>query len=354
MPTTARVVVLEGDFGVCAIQELELPDPGPHQAVLEIYAAGIEHGQLQQVEEPQPLPVIPGREGTARVLEVGSEVTRCKVGDVVLITPWSADSGREPALPLVEFDDGTETEVNPAGAWGTNLILDEQFVVPIPNLPDKEGAAILGNTALVALSAVRTAGVGEGDTVAVFGCAGAGLSTIAAASAAGAGTIIAVAREDERLVAATAAGATETLNLSAAAAVERLAEIAPGGVDHLFDCVYEFETASRPGRAPVREGGSAIAIASPGTEDRRAELDDIVTAAGYALPDPPTPDEDVPELLARIEDGRLPIPDRHLPLHDRAGERGDRPARGGRGRRPGRHGHRAPALRIPRERPADA
>ena len=308
MPTTARVVVLEGDFGVCAIQELELPDPGPHQAVLEIYAAGIEHGQFQQVEEPQPLPVIPGREGTARVLAVGSEVTRCKVDDVVLITPWSADPSREPDLPLVEFDDGTETEVAPAGAWGTNLILDEQFVVPIPNLPDKEGASILGNTALLAASAVRTAGVGEGDTVAVFGCAGAGLSTIAAAAVAGAGTIIAVARDDERLEAATAAGATETLNLSSAAAVERIAELAPGGVDHLFDCVYEFETASRPGRAPVRDGGSAIVVASPGTEERQEELDTLLASNGYTLPDPPSPDEDVPTLLDWIEDGRLPIP----------------------------------------------
>ncbi|MCY3645610.1 MAG: zinc-binding dehydrogenase [Chloroflexi bacterium] len=307
MPTTARVVVLEGDFGVCAIQELELPDPGPHQAVLEIYAAGIEHGQLQQVEEPQPLPVIPGREGTARVLEVGSEVTRCKVGDVVLITPWSADSGREPELPLVEFDDGTETEVAPAGSWGTNLILDEQFVVPIPNLMDKEGASVLGNTTLLAVSAVRTAGVGEGDSVAVFGCAGVGLSTIAAAAAAGAGAIIAVARDDERLEAATAAGATETLNLSSAAAVERIAELAPGGVDHLFDCVYEFETASRPGRTPVRDGGSALVVGLPGTEERQDELDAIVAAGGYTLPDPPSPDEDVPVLLEWIEDGRLPI-----------------------------------------------
>ena len=308
MPTTARVVVLEGDFGVCAIQELELPDPRPHQVVLEIYAAGIEHGQLHQVEEPQDLPVIPGREGTARVLELGSQVTRCRVDDVVLITPWSADSGREPELPLVEFDDGTETDVAPAGAWGTNLILDEQFVVPIPNLMDKEGASVLGNTSLLAASAVRTAGVGEGDTVAVFGCAGVGLSTIAAAAAAGAGTIIAVARDDDRLEAASAAGATETLNLSSAAAVERIAELAPGGVDHLFDCVYEFETASRPGRDPVREGGSAIVVASPGTEERREEFDALVAANGYTLPDPPNPDEDVPVLLQWIEDGRLPIP----------------------------------------------
>ncbi len=308
MPTTARVVVLEGDYGVCAIQELDLPDPGSHQAVLETYAAGIEHGQLHQVEEPQETPVIPGREGTARVLAVGLGVTRVEVGDTVLVTPWSAVPGREPELPLVEFDDGAEAEVAPGGTWGTNLVIDEQFLVPIPDLPDKEGAAILGNTALLALSAVRTAGVGAGDSVAVFGCAGAGLSVIAAAAAAGAGAIIAVAREDERLEAARAAGATETLNLSAAAAAERLAEIVPGGVDHLFDCVHEFETASRPGRAPVREGGSAIAVAAPGTDERRAELDAIAAASGYAFPDPPNPDEDVPELLQWIEDGRLPLP----------------------------------------------
>lgn len=308
MPTTARVVVLEGEFGVCAIQELELPDPGPHQAVLEIYSAGIEHGQVHQIEEPQPLPVIPGREGTARVLEVGGDVTRVKVGDTVLITPWSADPGRAPELPLVEFDDGTETEVHPAGAWGTNLVLDEQFAVPIPNLPDKEGAAVLGNTSLLAASAVRTAGVSAGDTVAVFGCAGAGLSTIAAAAVAGAGAIIAVAREDERLEAARAAGATETLNLSSAAAVERLAEIVPGGVDHLFDCVYEFETGSRPGRAPVREGGSATAVGSPGAEERREAFDALVAANGYTLPAIPNPDEDVARLIQWVEDGRLPIP----------------------------------------------
>ena len=308
MPTTARVVVLEGEFGVCAIQELELPDPRPHQVVLETYAGGIEHGQLQQVEEPQPIPVIPGREGTARVLELGSEVSRVKVDDIVLVTPWGAEPGREPEFPLVEFDDGTETEVAPAGMWGTNLVVDEQFVVPIPNLPDKEGAAVLGNTALLAASAVRTAGVGEGDTVAVFGCAGAGLSTIAAAAVAGAGTIIAVSRGDERLEAASAAGATETLNLSSAAAVERLAELVPGGVDHLFDCVYEFETGSRPGRTPVREGGSALVVASPGTEERQEELDALVASGGYTLPDPPDPDRDVPMLLDWVEDGRLPIP----------------------------------------------
>ncbi len=308
MPTTARVVVLEGDFGVCAIQELELPDPRPHQAVLEIYAAAIEHAQLHQIEEPQDLPRIPGRAGVARVLAVGSEVTRCQVGDVVIITPWGADPDRAPELPRVTFDDGAEAEIAPAGSWATNLILDEQFVVPAPNLSDREGAAVLGGASLLAASAVRTAGVRAGDSVAVFGGAGVGLSTIAAASAAGAAAIIAVARDDERLEAARAAGATETLNLSAAAAAERLAALVPAGVDCLFDCVDEFETNSRPGRAPVRENGAAIAVASPGTEARREELDALAAANGYTLPAPPDPDRDIPVLLQWVEDGRLPIP----------------------------------------------
>ncbi len=308
MPLTARVVTLEGGYGVCAIQELELPDPGPRQAVIEIYAAGIEHAQLHQVEEPQPVPVIPGREGTARVLAAGSDVTRVSAGDIVLVTPWGVAPDREPELPLVEFDDGSLVAVAPAGTWATNAVVDEQFLVPIPDLPDKEGAAVLGATALLALSAVRTAGVAEGATVAVFGCAGAGLATIAAAAAAGAGRIIAVAREDARLQAARALGATETLALGAAAAIERIGELAPDGVDQLFDCVYEFEAAERPGRAVVRTDGAAVAVASPGTDARRAELVELVAACDYTLPAAPRVDADVAALLEWLESGRLPLP----------------------------------------------
>ena len=308
MPVTARVVTLEGAYGVCAIQELELPDPGPRQAVLEIYAAGIEHAQLHQIEEPQPVPVIPGREGTARVLEVGRDVTRVSAGDTVLVTPWGAEPDREPQLPIVEFDDGTLAAVAPAGTWATNAVVDEQFLVPIPDLPDKESAAVLGATALLALSAVRTAGMTEGATVAVFGCAGAGLSTIAAAAAAGAGTIIAVARDDARLEAARSLGATETLNLSAAAAIERIGELAPDGVECLFDCVYEFETGARPGRALVRADGAAVAVASPGTDERRVELDALVAAHGYVLPAAPHTDADVAALLEWLEGGRVSLP----------------------------------------------
>ncbi len=306
MPEPARVVVLEGDYGVCAIQELELPDPGPRQALVELYAAGVGHAQLHQIEEPQPVPVIPGREGTAQVLAVGGGVTRVAPGDAVLVTPWPA-AGGDPQLPAIEFDDGTVAEAPPTGTWATNAVVDERFLVPIPDLPDKEAAAVLGDTVMLALAAVRAVGVAAGESVAVFGCAGMGLAAIAAAVAAGADPVIAVDRDPARLAAARALGAAHALDLGPAAAVARIAELAPGGVDRLLDCLHEYEADARPGRGPVREGGSAVALASPGTEARRAELAAIAAASGYALPDAPDPDADAATLLAWLEDGRLPL-----------------------------------------------
>ena len=304
MPEPARVVVLEGDYGVCAIQELELPDPGPRQALVELYAAGVGHAQLHQIEEPQPAPVIPGREGTARVLAVGAGVTRVAPGDTALVTPWPAATG-DPNLPAIEFDDGTVADAPPTGVWATNAVVDERFLIPIPDLPDKEAAAVLGDTAMLALAAARAAGVSAGDSVAVFGCAGAGLAAIATAVALGADPVIAVDGDPARLAAARDAGAAHALD--ADAAVGRIAELVPGGVDRLLDCVYEYEAAARPGRGPLREGGSAVALAMPGTEARRADLAALAAANGYALPDAPDPDADAATLLAWLEDGRLPL-----------------------------------------------
>ncbi len=303
MPEPARVVVLEGDYGVCAIQELELPDPGPRQALVELYAAGVGHAQLHQIEETQIVPVIPGREGTVRVLAVGAGVTRVAPGDTALVTPWPAAAG-EPHLPAIEFDDGTVADVPPAGTWATNAVVDERFLIPIPDLPDKEAAAVLGDTAMLALAAARTAGVSTGDSVAVFGCAGAGLAAIAAAVALGADPVIAVDGDPARLAAARDAGAAHALDADDAG---RIAELVLGGVDRLLDCVYEYEADARPGRGPLREGGNAVALAGAGTEARRAELAAIAAANGYALPDAPDPDADAATLLAWLDDGRLPL-----------------------------------------------
>ena len=95
----------------------------------------------------------------------------------------------------------------------------------------------------------HTAGVQKGQSVAVFGAGGVGLSAIAAAAVVGADPIIAVDLSDRKLYFARRFGATNGVNASAGDAVERIRaltthpdELAMGGqpvagVDYAFDCI---------------------------------------------------------------------------------------------------------------------
>ena len=305
MTTAARVVVLE-DFGVLAIQELDLPDPGPHQATVEILGSSFQWAQAQQVEEPPGELTIPGREATGIVRAVGEAVTRVNVDDVVLISPWPASSGRDPERIELEFEDGTERTLEPVWTWATDTVIDEQFLTPLPALSDREGASLLGETALTAYSAVhRTGEVGAGATVAVLGTAGTGLAIVALARAAGASTIIAVDRNDDRLALASSVGATATINSSADEAVAEIHDITGEGVDVFFDCLYAFATKGRPGTAAVKPGGRAVLVGSPGTEAHRAELGRFASSHAYHPVAPPQPGEDLPALFALIAEGRF-------------------------------------------------
>ena len=50
MTTLARVVVLPMEPGPLRIEEVNLPDPGPHQVVIKQLASGICHTQLHQLQ----------------------------------------------------------------------------------------------------------------------------------------------------------------------------------------------------------------------------------------------------------------------------------------------------------------
>ena len=52
MPTPARVVVCPQGPGPLRIEEVDLPDPGPHQVVVKQLASGVCHSQLHQMHGP--------------------------------------------------------------------------------------------------------------------------------------------------------------------------------------------------------------------------------------------------------------------------------------------------------------
>jgi Zn-dependent alcohol dehydrogenase len=100
----------------------------------------------------------------------------------------------------------------------------------------------------------HTAKTGLGQSVAVFGAGGLGLSAIGAAAIAGADPIIAVDLVDRKLQFARDFGATHTVNASDADPVKAIWAINPGGVDYAWDAVGAPTTALQILQA-VRQGG---------------------------------------------------------------------------------------------------
>ena len=75
MPTRARVAVLPGGPGPIRVEEVDLPDPGPHEVLIKQHASGICHTQLHQMQGSRGMPALLGHESTGEVLARGSEVT---------------------------------------------------------------------------------------------------------------------------------------------------------------------------------------------------------------------------------------------------------------------------------------
>ncbi len=113
-----------------------------------------------------------------------------------------------------------------------------------------------------------------GETVAVIGCGGVGLSAINGAAIAGAGRIIAVDTVPEKLEMAKAFGATDVIDASQGDAAKQVVQLTSGGVHHSFEAVGLKATAEQSFRM-LKRGGTAniIGMIPVGVSDRAARVD---------------------------------------------------------------------------------
>jgi S-(hydroxymethyl)glutathione dehydrogenase/alcohol dehydrogenase len=125
------------------------------------------------------------------------------------------------------------------GSYAERMLLHENSVVKIdPDLP-LDRAALVGCGVLTGVgAALRTAELEAGQTVAVFGCGGVGLSIVQGARIGGARQIIAVDQFDSKLEMARRVGATHAVNSAKDEAVKAVRALTGGaGVDHAFEAV---------------------------------------------------------------------------------------------------------------------
>jgi Zn-dependent alcohol dehydrogenase len=329
--TPARVAVLPKESGPIRIEEILLPDPGPHQVVVKQSASGICHTQLHQLQAPRPAPSLLGHESTGVVLAAGSEVRHVAEGDRIVVT-WlprtPASASRPPGPTLLPLGDGTLAIALDVFTWADHTLVDEQYVVKVPASTPPDVSAVVGCAVMTGAGAVlHTADVRRGESVAVFGVGGVGLCAVAAARVAGADPIIAVDLDDAKLELARLFGATEGVDASEGDAVVAIHQLTRrrdavtllrqpvSGVDYAFDCVGLEATgkqaldAVHAGALGAAPGGMAVLVAATSLDAKLNPVEMLLTEKRLvgSLGGSCQPERDFPTFLGWHRDGTLDL-----------------------------------------------
>ena len=186
------------------LRDVPLPDVGPLDVLVRVRAAGICHSDVHYragVSPVQPLPMTLGHEVSGVVERVGDAVAGWQVGDRVCLH-YMATCGH-----CVYCNQGTEQFCargqmlgkHRAGGYAEFIVVPARSVFALPDeIPFDQGAVMMCSSA-TAFHALRKGRLQPGETVAVFGAGGLGMSAIQLARALGALRVFAVDLDAGRL-----------------------------------------------------------------------------------------------------------------------------------------------------------
>lgn len=325
MKTPAALFVESGKPLI--IDDVDLPDPGPTQVLIRQFATGVCHSQLHELDRPNPaVPVLLGHESTGIVTAAGKDVPHVKEGDHVMVTwvPRNFNSDRQP-IPAKVMYKGTQVNYGaPANVgtftWSRDVVLDELMVVPLEKGVDTGAAAPVGCAVMTGVgAAINAAQIRAGQSAAIIGVGGVGLSVVAGCAIAGAYPIIAVDLSDEKLEFAKQFGATHGINAAKEDPIAKIREMMGGGfnagVDVAFDAIgakisMEQVLQMARGRKPgEREGGTAVLVGVPHGEPPTPPM--FMLFGGKVFRGAPggcsVPDHDFPLMIQWFKDGKLAL-----------------------------------------------
>ncbi|MBC2902369.1 NAD(P)-dependent alcohol dehydrogenase [Streptomyces cupreus] len=337
MPTPTRAAVVESGGAPFTLADVVLDDPGPHEAVVRMVAAGLCHTDLSVASGglPFPLPGVLGHEGAGIVEAVGPAVTGVAPGDHVVLSFTSCGDCRDcraghPAycatwLPLNLIGgrraDGTGTlsrSGSPLGghffgqsSFAERALVDERSLVKVdPDVP-LESLAPLGCGVLTGVGAVwNVLNPTTGSTLVVLGAGAVGLSAVMAAALTPATTVIAVDRVAERLELARELGATHTVNPDEESLPEALhARTGGRGADGVVETTGNVAVLRQGADALAARGTLVVVGAPPFGTEVALDVNGLLGGkriVGLTLGDAET-QTFVPALVRLVKEGRLPL-----------------------------------------------
>lgn len=318
------------------IEDLELDAPAPGEVLVEVAAAGLCHSDLSTINgsRPRPLPMALGHEASGVVREVGAGVVDLKPDDHVVFSfvpmcgRCACCAGGRPALCErgaaangagqllgggVRFRRGSTPVLHHLGVSGFSrfTVAAQESLVRIDPAMPIEKAALFGCAVLTGIGAVTNAAtVAPGQSVAVFGLGGVGLSAVMGAKLAGASLIVVVDPLPAKLELARTLGAHHAVNPKARDAAEAIAEITAGGVDVAIEAVGSAAVLAAA-YASTRRGGTTVTVGLPHPDERLSipalslAAQEKVLRGSYM--GSAAPRDDIPRLIALYLAGRLPV-----------------------------------------------
>jgi len=245
-PATMRAFVMQG-IGKTGFMEKRVPTPGPTGAVIKTTHALIctsdSHTVRGAIGPREALTL--GHEAVGIVHEVGSQVSRFKPGDSVVVGAITPDWGSEEAQngypsqsggalagwKFANVKDGVFAEYFHVNEADANMAIIPDGITP-------EEAVYCCDMLSTGFMAAEHGAIPIGGTVAVFAQGPVGLMATAGARLRGAGLIIAVETDSKRAHLARDYGANVVVDFRAEDPVKRILEITHGmGVDTAIEAL---------------------------------------------------------------------------------------------------------------------
>ncbi|MCZ8186399.1 MAG: zinc-dependent alcohol dehydrogenase family protein [Beijerinckiaceae bacterium] len=319
-----------------SIETVDLAPPGPGEVLVRIAAAGVCHSDLSGIngDRPRPLPVALGHEASGVVEEVGAGVDDLRRGDPVVMSfvptcgtcafcaegraalcePGNAANGAGTLLGggrRISCDDGSINHHCGVCAFSEYSVVHRRSIVKIGRDISLTHAALFGCAVMTGVGTVmNTCKVRPGQSVAVIGLGGVGLSAVLGAVASGAGRVIAIDLNPAKLAIATALGASDGFLASDPDLVPQIRALTGGGVDHAIElagAARAFEVAY----AITRRGGMTVTggLPAPATQFAVPAVslvaEERIVMGAYM--GSCVPSRDIPRYIALFQAGRLPV-----------------------------------------------
>ena len=154
--------------------DLDVPEPGPSEVLIKISACGVCQTDIDIIEgrRSSKLPVILGHQAIGRVVKIGSEVSRVRVGDRVGVAwiGWSCGSCTycvRSEENLCNMFKATGCDLD--GCYSEYMVAGEAYVYRIPDVYDDVEAAPLLCAGAIGYRALRLLNMRDDLTIGLFG-----------------------------------------------------------------------------------------------------------------------------------------------------------------------------------------